>query len=236
MEGQQEEEECRCLPACRRCQGWCGASAAMAAPLARTPRSAHSPLPDKGRFNKVEEGTRLPARKLAHPPSHPPAAGGGTRAAWPGGFGPVGPGRSSAPPAPLRARPRSGFVGCSRPRGRAAVRAGAGFRGSVTWFLMCVFSFSPPPPLSLLLPPPLSSSPNTHVHTHASPLPPPPQGRKGKPNLQPTKAFGIVACAPSGTAPKPSNAASAMSGKAPPQGTSSPFNAARAPRWAAPTC
>nr|XP_047924482.1 RING1 and YY1-binding protein isoform X2 [Anser cygnoides] len=45
-------------------------------------------------------------------------------------------------------------------------------------------------------------------------------GQKGKPNLQPTKAFGIVACAPFGTAPKPSNAASAMSGKAPPQGVS----------------
>lgn len=173
MEGQrqEEEEECRCLPACRRCQGWCGASAAMAAPLARTPRSAHSPLPDKGRFNKVEEGTRLPARKLAHPPSHPPAAGGGTRAARPGGFGPAGPGRSSAPPAPLRARPRSGFVGCSGPRGRAAVRAGAGFRGSVTWFLMCVFSFSPPPPsLSLSSSCRLSPPPQTHTYTHTLPL------------------------------------------------------------------
>ncbi|PKK26368.1 RING1 and YY1 binding protein [Columba livia] len=63
----------------------------------------------------------------------------------------------------------------------------------------------------------LSPPPQTHTYTHASPLPPPPQGRKGKPNLQPMKAFGIVVCAPSGTAPKPSSAASAMSGKAPPQ-------------------
>ena len=87
---------------------------------------------------------------------------------------------------------------------------------------VCVFFLSSSS-LSLLLPLLFSSSPNarihththTHTHTHAQRFSLPPPGRRGKPNLRPTKAFGIVACAPSGTAPKPSNAASAMSGKAP---------------------
>lgn len=45
------------------------------------------------------------------------------------------------------------------------------------------------------------------------------EGQKDKRNLPQTKAFGIVASAPLGTAPKPLNAASAMCGKAPPPGT-----------------
>lgn len=44
------------------------------------------------------------------------------------------------------------------------------------------------------------------------------EGQKDKRNLPQTKAFGIVASAPLGTAPKPLNAASAMCGKAPPPG------------------
>lgn len=69
-------------------------------------RSAHSLLPDKGRFNKVEEeGTRLPAFKLSHPPSHPSLRGRGAapdavRGAA-GGRGRPGPARlGSARPGP----------------------------------------------------------------------------------------------------------------------------------------
>lgn len=73
-------------------------------------RSAHSLLSDKGRFNKVEEGTRLPAFKLSHPPSHPLAEGGGRppprcggrRGRWPARpgrarLGPAGPSRGAGP-------------------------------------------------------------------------------------------------------------------------------------------
>lgn len=62
------------------------------------------------------------------------------------------------------------------------------------------YFISPPPILPF---PPVSSS----------------QGQKGKQNLQPMKAFGIVVSAPLGTVLKPLNAAYVMSEKAPLQGT-----------------
>lgn len=169
--------------------------------------------------------TRLPAFQLSATPPLRKRRARGRRpplAAAPAqGLGaalPAGPGqRGAALPGSGAERGRSSGLG---PRWGSAGRAekALGFQGSVIWFLMCVFSFSPPP-LSLsssrCFSPPPQTHAYTHTHTRTQRFSLPPPGRRGKPNLRPTKAFGIVACAPSGTALKPSNAASAMSGKAP---------------------
>lgn len=180
------------------------------------PLRALAVLPDKGRFNKVEEGTRLTAFKLSLPPSRRGKEGGREgggaaprRGAGGGGrprarLGSVRPG----PARPVWALPRRGAGGGARGRtaplrapapvgvcrpfpgagggwvGGAAVRAGAGFRGSVTWFLMCVFSFSPPlppppPPVASLL---LPKHTRTHTHTRfPSPSPSTRPKRQAKP-------------------------------------------------------
>ena len=99
-------------------------------------------------------------------------------------------------------RPWKGWVG-----GRLSEVSSAGFLGNYDGSPAPVFLLSLPLFPAPWLFPPLSPTP------HSS------EGQKDKQNLPQTKAFGIVASAPSETAPKPLNAVSAMWGKAPPPGT-----------------
>lgn len=111
MEGQQREE-CRCLPACRRCQGWSGARAAMAAPLARTPAPRTRCSQTKGGLTRWRrERASQPSNSPTHPPSFRARGGGPRRGArgvggggWPGPArpgsarpGPAGPSRGAGP-------------------------------------------------------------------------------------------------------------------------------------------